>query len=171
MSDEQKPKKRKRDADVTPHASKAKRRAPRRVRDEARAQVVIEAATAQPKPTLQQELRRELTTPRLLGMLLLVVGVSVAYVRNLLGDAQRPYLLVGIGLSAFAFGTSSGMNPRRVVVLCGALVAAGLALVGTRDSSIGVALCLAGGLGLGGGIHRLGRMGPDEEDDLQTQPP
>lgn len=104
-------------------------------------------------------------------MLALLIAVSIGYIRNVLGDAQRPYLLVGIGLVAFAFGSSSGMNPRRVVVLCGAAVAAGLALVGTRDSSIGVALCLAGGLGLGGGIHRLGRMGPDEEDDLQMQPP
>ncbi len=78
------------------------------------------------------------------------------------GAETRSYALIGCGVTSFLFAASPGISPQRVVLLMGALVATGLAVIGARASEIGTALAMAGGLGLGGGIHRLGRLGPDD---------
>lgn len=95
-------------------------------------------------------------------MAALVLACCFVYVKATLGAEAQPYVLVAIGVSAFALGSSSGIDPRHAVGVGGLVVAIGIALVGTSPSQAGAALCLAGGLSLAGGIHRLGRMGPEE---------
>lgn len=51
---------------------------------------------------------------------------------------------------------------RGMLVLAAALAAAGIAIVGTRESGLGAVLVVAGMLLLIGGIHSFGRLGPDE---------
>jgi hypothetical protein len=77
-------------------------------------------------------------------------------------STNRPFALVGVGLAAFMCGASPGVAPQRSVAFFGGLVALGLAIIGIRASEIGTVLAMAGGLGLGGGIHRLGRLGHDD---------
>jgi hypothetical protein len=100
-----------------------------------------------------------------------VIAASGAYIVNALGDEARPYSMLAIGTSAFLLGAASSL-PERAVVIAGALVVAlGLAMVGIQFSEVGVALCLAGGLTLAGGIHRLGRLGPEGATDSFTPGP
>lgn len=51
-------------------------------------------------------------------------------------------------------------RPRRVLFAAGALVIAGLAMVGVGPSELGKWTTLAGMIGLLYGIHTLGRAGP-----------
>lgn len=93
------------------------------------------------------------------GALLLA---AVLYTTTALGPDRSPHLLISLGALGFVFGSASGFDPRRVVLGAGACVAAGLAVVSTTTAMVGPALVMAGGLGLAGGIHKLGRMGPEE---------
>ncbi len=99
---------------------------------------------------------------RALAFLVVAIGAALFYVYAAPSDTNRPFALVGVGVAAFLCGASPGLNPQRSVAVFGGLVAIGLAIVGIRASEIGTVLAMGGGLGLGGGIHRLGRMGPDE---------
>ena len=125
------------------------------------------AASAAPT-SFADALTRDLKSPRFLAMAALVVACCVVYTKATLGEEAQPYVLVAIALSAFALGSSSGIDPRHAVGLGGFVVAVGIALVGTSPSQAGAALCLAGGLALAGGIHRLGRMGPEEGHEPVT---
>ncbi|MFO0553961.1 MAG: hypothetical protein U0271_36610 [Polyangiaceae bacterium] len=94
--------------------------------------------------------------------LVVAVGSGLALIGAVGGPNLRPYLMIGAGLGGFATGAVAP-KPERSVIVAGGLVAIGLALVATRASDLGIALALAGGLGLGGAIHRLGRLGPELE--------
>lgn len=99
---------------------------------------------------------------RALAFLVVAIGAALFYVYAAPADTNRPFALVGVGVAAFLCGASPGVAPQRSVAFFGALVAVGLAVIGIRASEIGTVLAMGGGLGLGGGIHRLGRLGPDE---------
>lgn len=99
---------------------------------------------------------------RALAFLLVSIAAALFYVYAAPADSNRPFALVAVGVAAFMCGASPGVDPQRSVAVFGALVAVGLAVIGIRASEIGTVLAMGGGLGLGGGIHRLGRLGPDE---------
>jgi hypothetical protein len=96
------------------------------------------------------------------AFLLAAVGAALFYVYAAPADTNRPFALVAVGVAAFLCGASPGIDPQKSVAVFGGLVAVGLAVIGIRASEIGTVLAMGGGLGLGGGIHRLGRLGPDE---------
>lgn len=87
----------------------------------------------------------------------------LAAVTNALGSELHAFTLMGAGVAAFLGAASSGAYVRPVVAACAATVVIGLAIVATSTWDLGAPLCMAGGLGLAGGIHRLGRLGPDED--------
>lgn len=103
---------------------------------------------------------------RALAFFVIAVGAALFYVLAAPADGNRPFALVTVGVAAFLCGASPGIDPQRSVAVFGAVVTVGLAIVGIRASEIGTVLAMGGGLGLGGGIHRLGRLGPDEGEPL-----
>lgn len=125
-----------------------------------------------PTPQVRAPIPRE-GMGRALGFLVVAIGAALFYVLAPPPDTMRPYALVAVGVAAFLCGASPGVDPQRSVAVFGALVAAGLAVIGIRASEIGTVLAMGGGLGLGGGIHRLGRLGPDEGsgESAPTAPP
>ncbi len=54
------------------------------------------------------------------------------------------------------------LTVRATVVIAAALGAAGIAIVGTRESVLGEVMVVGGMLGLIAAIHMFGRLGPDE---------
>ncbi len=107
-------------------------------------------------------LSTELSRPRFLAFVGAILIATILYVTGSLGPGSKPVLLIVLGALGFACGSSSGMSPGRIVLGSGALVAAALAVAATRPSEIAIATCMSAGLALAGGIHRLGRLGPDE---------
>ena len=98
-----------------------------------------------------------------------LAAVALAYVATALGPDLQAHLLVAVGVLGFVFGSASGIDPRKGGLGAGASVAIGLAVVATSTARGGPALVMTGGLGLAGGIHRLGRLGPDEEGTPEAE--
>lgn len=112
--------------------------------------------SAEPAPEAAQLGNR--TTFRTAGLVVAVAALLVG--TSALGPAESPYALVVLGIASFIAG-SSFPEPRKTVLISMAVAAAGLAGLATSSSPWAVAVAIVGGLGLGGGIHLLGRMGEE----------
>jgi hypothetical protein len=82
-----------------------------------------------------------------------VVGAS--------GTTPSGYALLALGVGAFVAGASYD-HPRRTVLAAMGVAAGGLAWLALSSSPWAISVAVGGGMGLAGGIHLLGRMGPDE---------
>ncbi len=77
------------------------------------------------------------------------------------GTSAHEGWLAATGTLAF-LATASGLgDPARAVIAAAALGAVGLALLGAGPSAAGASILFVGVPALAGGIHRLGRLGPD----------
>jgi hypothetical protein len=132
--------------------------APRRKRRRKRRHV---EAPAEPSPLPVELGNRNLfrTSAAVVAVTALLVGTAA------LGPAESPYALVILGIASFVAG-SSFPEPRKTVLLSMAVAAAGLAGLATSSSPWAIAIAVVGGLGLGGGIHLLGRMGAETPDSV-----
>jgi hypothetical protein len=75
--------------------------------------------------------------------------------------APSGYVLLALGVGAFLAGASYE-HPRRTVLAAMGVAACGLAWLALSSSPWAVAVAVGGGMALAGGIHLLGRMGPEE---------
>lgn len=101
------------------------------------------------------------------GAAALAIAAFVASVA--IGGAQnKDVLRACVGGLAFLAGAAGAFDPRRAPVVFAFIGIVGLAMVGigpgtsgqTLTLEVGIGLAMGGVLGLGGSIHRLGRLGP-----------
>jgi len=135
-----------------PNPPRKRRRKKKRARAEGPSEKVASAKNAAPAPASGLQAA---------ACFVVSLASAVYYVWVQPNDPSRPFVLLAVGLFAFLCGASRGLDPERTVGAFAAMVAVGLAIIGIRPSEIGTVLAMAGGLGLGGAIHRLGRLGPD----------
>ncbi len=77
------------------------------------------------------------------------------------GTSAHEGWLAATGTLAF-LATASGLgDPAKAVIAAATLGAVGLALLGAGPSAAGASILFVGVPALAGGIHRLGRLGPD----------
>lgn len=100
-----------------------------------------------------------------------LVGATVAVVSLLLvgtsDGAPSGYTLLALGIGAFLAGASFD-QPRCTVLAAMTVAAVGLAWLALSTSSWAIGVAVGGGMALAGGIHLLGRMGPEISERPKT---
>jgi hypothetical protein len=100
-----------------------------------------------------------------------LVGAVVAVVSLLLvgtsDGAPSGYTLLALGVGAF-LGGASCEQPRRTVLSAMTIAAVGLAWLALSTSPWAIGVAVGGGMALAGGIHLLGRMGPEISERPET---
>lgn len=86
---------------------------------------------------------------------------SLIVALSILSPTETPYAVVVIGVAAF-FSGANHPQPDKMLRACMAVGALGLAGLATTTAAWAIAAAVAGGIGLAGSIHRLGREGPDD---------
>ena len=87
------------------------------------------------------------------------------------GTSAHEGWLAATGTLAF-LATASGLgDPAKAVIVASTLGALGLALLGAGPSAAGASILFVGVPALAGGIHRLGRLGPDVPPRASTPAP
>lgn len=106
-----------------------------------------------------------------------LLGLSLLAAVGTLLPSLAPYrdvLRAAVGVFAFTSGAFGTVDVRLSAIASSVVAGLGLALVGVGPNhafpgvvgfELGIACAMGGVLGLGGSIHRLGRLGPDVAAD------